>query len=353
MASVELDPLFLKAINLLRSKHPDSAKHLDTLVKEYRLKTYGSTNSKKNVDENIVKSANTVDSIKQSSSKLSPSPTNINIKEKKLSVSPVTSIEKLVEITNLTDEKSNDGIKEEEATIEEITVGSSLEQPARKKQRLHSKISMSETSPISDSEANDNIPIDEIIEMDFDGPMCKVCHLNKRSEDENLLVECSECHSHYHQTCHKPNVSTKDLNDPRLIWYCSRCTKKMNKEMAAQQQQQQQQQQSSSNNNGKSSTEAPVKVVSNPFQQAKPFRRNITTNDSTKVSNDTTNKNSASSSSSSSDPVISTAKESTSREGSPSSKQRPHDVAVNSMKRLELVKKRANKMQQLLKQSRK
>jgi len=341
MATAELDPLFLKAIHLLRSKHTDSAKQLDTLVQEYREKTYGPSSSKKNIDDAKGASDSTT---KQTVIKAEP-----NISKEKKSASPVTLMEKLEEITNLTDEKSNDGItiKEEEATIEEITVGSSLE-PSHKKQRLHSKISISDASPLSDSETNDNIPIDDIIEMDFDGPMCKVCHLNKRSEDENLLVECSECHSHFHQTCHKPNVSTKDLNDPRLIWYCSRCTKKMNKEMAAQQQQQQQ---SSSSNNGKPSTEAPPKVVSNPFQQAKPFRRNITTNDSAKA-NESKNNSVAPATLTSTDPAISAPKES-SREGSPSSKQRPRDVAVNSMKRLELVKKRANKMQQLLKQSRK
>ena len=54
---------------------------------------------------------------------------------------------------------------------------------------------------------------------------------NKISEEENSLVECSECHLYYHRQCHKPHVSAKDLIDPQLIWYCSKCTKKMKKEM--------------------------------------------------------------------------------------------------------------------------
>lgn len=331
MTSAELDPLFLKAISLLRSKNPDSARQLDQLVQEHREKTYGIPSSKKNLDEGKA----TPDPIKQSKA------------ETKDKGSPLTLMEKLEEITNITEEKGNDSVTIKEEAVEEITVGSSLE-PSHKKARLHSKISISDTSPTYESEENDNIPIDDIFEMDFDGPMCKVCHLNKRSEEENLLVECSECHAHFHQMCHKPNVSTKDLNDPRLIWYCSRCTKKMSKEMAAQQQ-------SSSNNNGKPGIDTLTpKTVSNPFQQAKPFRRNITTSDgaSKSVENITSAKNTsvAPATLTSTDPAISMPKEVV-REGSPSSKQRPRDLAVNSMKRLEMVKKRANKMQQLMKQS--
>ena len=138
MAAMELDPLFLKAISLLRSKHPDSAKQLNALVQEYREKTYGSSSSsKKPADENGSNGNSKnggsikVETIKQA--KLSPSPTNI--KEKKPSTSPVTLMDKLTEVTNLTDENSSDGIKDDDATIEEITVGSSLE-PSSKKQRI-------------------------------------------------------------------------------------------------------------------------------------------------------------------------------------------------------------------------
>lgn len=43
----------------------------------------------------------------------------------------------------------------------------------------------------------------------------------------NQLVECQECHNLYHQDCHKPQVTDKDVNDPRLVWYCARCTRQM------------------------------------------------------------------------------------------------------------------------------
>jgi len=341
LVSAELDPLFIKAIQLLRSKHPDSAKQLNTLVTEYREKTYGVSTKKKNET-----GSTPVDN--QDSSTKTVDVSKIKKREKKSS-SPVTLMGKLEEITNITDEKSGERVTIKEEEVEEITVGSSLE-PSSKKQRLHSKVSSSGTSPLSD---HDNIPIDDIIEMDFDGPMCKICHLNKRSEDENLLAECSECHSHFHQLCHKPNVSTKDLNDPRLIWYCARCTKKMSKEMAAQQQQQQQ----TSTSSSIKPTEPPAKVVANPFQQAKPFRRTIPTTETASKTGD--GKSGESKSMTVSAPIASMdtvmaskVKESSpaSREGSPSSKPKPRDVQASSMKRLEQVKKKANKMQQLMKQ---
>ena len=113
--------------------------------------------------------------------------------------------------------------------------------------------------------------------------------------------------------------------------------------MAAQQQQQQQQ--TTTNNIGKTGVDIPAKVITNPFQQAaKPFRRNIPINDSVKLCDSSKGESVKTSVATvvSSDAVAST-KECNSREGSPSSKQRPReqprDVAVNSMKQLELVKK--------------
>lgn len=33
----------------------------------------------------------------------------------------------------------------------------------------------------------------------------------------------------YHQECHKPPITKKDLNDPRLVWYCFKCNKSIKK----------------------------------------------------------------------------------------------------------------------------
>ncbi|CAG2194062.1 INTS12 [Mytilus edulis] len=60
------------------------------------------------------------------------------------------------------------------------------------------------------------------------GISCVVC----KSFDvtsRNQLVECQECHSLYHQECHKPPVTEQDVNDPRFVWYCCKCSKNMKK----------------------------------------------------------------------------------------------------------------------------
>ncbi|CAJ0933744.1 unnamed protein product, partial [Ranitomeya imitator] len=58
------------------------------------------------------------------------------------------------------------------------------------------------------------------------GLACVVCR-QMTVFSGNQLVECQECHNLYHQDCHKPQVTDKDVNDPRLVWYCARCTRQM------------------------------------------------------------------------------------------------------------------------------
>ncbi|XP_075277513.1 integrator complex subunit 12 isoform X3 [Opisthocomus hoazin] len=58
------------------------------------------------------------------------------------------------------------------------------------------------------------------------GLACVVCR-QMTVISGNQLVECQECHNLYHQDCHKPQVTDKEVNDPRLVWYCARCTRQM------------------------------------------------------------------------------------------------------------------------------
>ncbi|KAH0615899.1 hypothetical protein JD844_026516 [Phrynosoma platyrhinos] len=60
------------------------------------------------------------------------------------------------------------------------------------------------------------------------GLACVVCR-QMTVTSGNPLVECQECHNLYHQDCHKPQVTDKEVNDPRLVWYCARCTRQMKK----------------------------------------------------------------------------------------------------------------------------
>lgn len=57
---------------------------------------------------------------------------------------------------------------------------------------------------------------------------CVVCKQVEQSAG-NEIVECQECHSLYHQECHKPSLANENVKDPRFVWYCSTCTNKRKK----------------------------------------------------------------------------------------------------------------------------
>ncbi|XP_063705300.1 integrator complex subunit 12 [Culicoides brevitarsis] len=54
---------------------------------------------------------------------------------------------------------------------------------------------------------------------------CKNCKRMDVSA-RNRLVECSDCHSLYHQECHQPPISETDANDQENSWYCFTCKEK-------------------------------------------------------------------------------------------------------------------------------
>lgn len=60
-----------------------------------------------------------------------------------------------------------------ESIVEEIPLGSS--QSLKRLKKSHESNLLDISSPESD--ANDSIPIDQIIEMDFGGPTCVSCRL--------------------------------------------------------------------------------------------------------------------------------------------------------------------------------
>lgn len=61
----------------------------------------------------------------------------------------------------------------------------------------------------------------EILEDDLTCVICKGMDVGAR----NRLVECYECHSLYHQECHVPHILDSQIDVPRLVWYCSNCSK--------------------------------------------------------------------------------------------------------------------------------
>lgn len=69
------------------------------------------------------------------------------------------------------------------------------------------------------------VPSDDI---DCTSLSCVVCKRVEQSAG-NEIVECQECHSLYHQECHKPSLANENVRDPRFVWYCSTCTSKRKK----------------------------------------------------------------------------------------------------------------------------
>lgn len=80
---------------------------------------------------------------------------------------------------------------------------------------------------ISDVEADDDSGsgVEEEHLKELEDLMCVICKLMDVSA-RNRLVECADCHSLYHQQCHKPQISETDANDQENSWYCSSCKSK-------------------------------------------------------------------------------------------------------------------------------
>lgn len=77
-----------------------------------------------------------------------------------------------------------------------------------------------ETPPptvFSISEDEEEVDLKELEDL-----MCVVCKLMDVSA-RNRLVECSDCHSLFHQQCHRPQISETDANDQENAWYCTTC----------------------------------------------------------------------------------------------------------------------------------
>lgn len=70
---------------------------------------------------------------------------------------------------------------------------------------------------------------DNELELDLlkEDLMCVICN-GMDVAARNRLLECSDCHSLYHQECHRPPVSQQDADN---TWICQNCkeTKKMRK----------------------------------------------------------------------------------------------------------------------------
>uniref|UniRef100_A0A3B3SNM7 Integrator complex subunit 12 n=1 Tax=Paramormyrops kingsleyae TaxID=1676925 RepID=A0A3B3SNM7_9TELE len=212
--NLELDPIFLKGLGYLHSKSKDSAEKLKALLDEslargsdssYRISQKDMEIAKVSVakvslSKQDLKSSSAGSSSIGSSSKSSSSEKSKKESEKRAS-------EKMkVDLIDTADPPKKPRLERVENRASPVTVQTSKD------------------LPVPDLSSFDETSADDFaMEM---GLACVVCR-QMTVTSGNQLVECQECHNLYHQDCHKPQVTDKDVNDPRLVWYCARCTRQM------------------------------------------------------------------------------------------------------------------------------
>lgn len=210
VANTELDPMFLKALGYLHSKNKDSAEKLKALLDESlcRSNDAGYRPPQKEIDQSKVTLSKPKLEVKASSSSMSAIHSSKSLQPEKLKKeAEKRSAEKLkVELNDVVDLPKKARLEKPEARSSPITVQTSKDLP------------MPDLSSFDETSADDFA-----MEM---GLVCVVCR-QMTVFSGNQLVECQECHNLYHQDCHKPQVTDKDVNDPRLVWYCARCTRQM------------------------------------------------------------------------------------------------------------------------------
>ena len=342
MAS-EIDPILVRALNLLHSKHPKALEQLCALRDEALGKKPESIPEKKvEVKEAIQVETNkkipkqTTDVITISSDSESPAVVEEmpETSTKVLASDETDGVTETVEVESsslATKDHPDDEIVE---TVEELGLGyiqETLEEfgPSNllaKRKRPKLEISTGQTM-LDDLEvvSRESSP-DHEMSADLAVSKCVVCSSGNGSMAGNQLVECHECHELYHQNCHKPHITDQSINDPRHVWYCRNCSKQMKQATTATGVAKLKPTASpglSANKPQTQSFKAPIRVETKPplFSPSSP-----SVNQSFIIPNLTTN-------------IVGSGSNSSGLK-SPSNAN-PRDVARNSMKRLQLVKKKA------------
>ncbi|KAG5848383.1 hypothetical protein ANANG_G00097890 [Anguilla anguilla] len=213
--SLELDPIFLKGLGYLNSKSRDSAEKLKALLDESLARgsdsSYRTSPKEVEVAKVSVTKVNVSKDPKQkgtSGSSLSSSNNgkSSSFEKTKKEAEKRPSEKVKVDLVDGVDPPKKPRLEKPENRSSPVTVQASKE------------LSLPYLSSFDETSADDFA-----MEM---GLACVVCR-QMTVTSGNQLVECQECHNLYHQDCHRPQVTDKDVNDPRLVWYCARCTRKM------------------------------------------------------------------------------------------------------------------------------
>lgn len=207
---VELDPVFRQALRFLHSSKSDAAenirKALDDVIKQKHgpSKMLVNTLHKKFLAEEstatgsgVIKS---VSSHRRSSHKSSDSSSN-NSNSSPVQIITTTTTSSTPTTTVLTTDLSGQ--------TQEIPVIISLPDSA----------GGTSITAVDDNAMDTNIHSSLLEEIN--NLVCVVC----RSYDFTAgLIECTRCHSLYHQECHNPQIKSSDLADGKeLAWLCHEC----------------------------------------------------------------------------------------------------------------------------------
>lgn len=254
MAQLELDPLFLKALRLLHSKAKDSAEQLRQLIEDTLVQRQGTTGGATGRDTKTLLTTIKLESdgrahllgrrpspkqefgigsggnnggggggppalsaVRNYSAcegesrrkdppplECKPPPLTPSTTPKPDTPSPVLEVSGLLEAKR-----------------------ARTESPQLASSQSVSSQSVSPVSRVASSSSPDSSSDGEDFTVDM-GQVCVMCNQQDVTA-KNQLIECQECHCLYHQECHRPPATDYDVNDPRLVWYCARCTKNMKK----------------------------------------------------------------------------------------------------------------------------
>lgn len=171
MSQLDLDPQFTQGLRLLHSTNKDSAEQLRALLDEIIKQKYG------------------------------PSKMLSNVLHKKY----------MIEEPVLSDHSSSSSSKKSKSSSKHSSKSSKNSSPVNLPAR---------DTPPEIIQSDDTLAL-EILEDDLTCVICKGMDVGAR----NRLVECVECHSLYHQECHVPHILDSQIDVPRVVWYCSNCTK--------------------------------------------------------------------------------------------------------------------------------
>lgn len=240
MASMELDPLFLKALTLLRSKSRESTDQLKALLDEVLGKKSKADSEKDELESGSRMSIKKDDGDKKPVSTMNrklttedkrsvtkrpldkpisqAKPDTIPSKKAKVDApKKVSTIRRPVIDDDDDDESDDDAVFEPDKPSEVINISSDSDELSG---RGGSKVRE------GTGQSGEETTMDDFaLEL---GLACVVC-MKMDVSAKNQLIECQECHNLYHQFCHKPPATDADASDPRLVWYCAKCQRNMRK----------------------------------------------------------------------------------------------------------------------------